>query len=396
MPPTQARDALVYEAIRLPRGRVRHTGGTLAEIPAYELVAQLLRELSARGVDPSLVDDLVLGVSTASGEHSGVSRVGVMAAGWPDAVPGGTVSRQCCSGLDALGNAAARVGSGMADVIVAGGVESMSRVPMLGDRAAFAVDAELSDLTGFVTIGVSADATALEHQITRSELDAYAVRSHERSLAAPEWTSVVPVRDPDGQTILAADEGARPSSLQDLAGLAPLFSEDPAWTRVAERLGLTPPSEGLHTAATAPQMCDAASVAVVASPDSGPDLGREPIGRILAVAHAGARSPRLDGVVTAAERALGRAGIRAGDVDLAEINESFSVTPVLTSRALGIDPERVNPCGGAISVGHPLGATGGVLLANALEQLGRSGGRYALLAIPAALGLGTALVVERL
>lgn len=396
MPSTFTRDVLVYDAIRLPRARVRKDGGTLSGVPAHHLLAQLLGHLADRGVDPTTVEDLLIGVSTAAGEHAGVGRAAIMAAGWPDEVPSGLVSRLCCSGLDALGSAAAQIASGSAEVMVAGGVESMSRVPMMSDRPGFALDTETGDLTGFVTIGVSADATALEHGITRDQLDAYAVRSHERSLAAPASSRVMPATDSAGNEVLTADEGPRVTTLEALTALAPLFSADPSWARVAARLDLTPPEQGLHTVATAPQMCDGASLAVIGSAAAADAIGRVPAARILAVAHTAARSPRLDSVVPAARRALERAGLGAQDVDVAEINESFAVTPILTADALGISMDRVNIHGGSISVGHPLGASGGILLANAISELERTDGRHALLAIPAALGLSTAIVIERI
>lgn len=389
------RNAYVYESLRLPRGKVRRTGGTLAPLPPYELLAQILREFAGRGLDAGHVDDVLVGVSTVSGEHVGVGRLAIAAAGWPDTVPSGVVSRQCCSGLDALSTAAAQIGSGAADVIVAGGVESMSRVPMMSDQPGFVSDTESGDLAGFVTIGVSADATAIEHGITRSELDEYAARSHERALAAPTRPRMLSVTSPDGGVLLSQDEGARSTTVDDLAGLDPLFSEDPGWARVESRLGLTRPEQGLHTVASAPQMCDSASAAVIGSAAAAARLG-PPKARIAGYAHTAGRSPRLDSVVGACQAALRRAGIAAADIDVAEINESFAVTPLLTGRELGLPLDRVNPHGGAIAVGHPLGASGGILLANALDELDRAGGRYALLAIPAALGLSTAVVVERL
>jgi len=392
------REAFVYEAVRTPRGRVRRDGGTLAGVPAYELFAGLLTELTARGVDADAVQDVIAGVSTVYGEQAAdVPRMAVMHAGWPDAIPGGMVSRMCTSGLDALATGAAQVKSGMADVVVAGGAESMSRVPMFSDKPAFALEEPLGELTGFVTIGVSADLTAASHGFTRPELDAWAVRSHQRSAAAPPWESVVPVRR-DGVVLLDRDEGARAgTTLESLAALPPLFGDDPLWARVERRFpGFTRPAEGLHTVATAPQLCDGASAAVIGAESARSAVGRDPVGRIASWAHTAVRSPGLDGTVAAARLALERAGITAADVDVAEFNESFAVTPLLLTRELGLDPERVNVHGGAVSVGHPLGASGGILHANALELLGRSGGRYGLLVIPAALGVSMALVVERL
>ena len=389
--------AYVYEALRTPRGRVRRDGGTLAGVPAHELLAGLLRELAARELPTESVDDVVIGVSTTHGEQAGdVARVALMAAGWPDSIPAGTVSRFCCSGLDALASAVAQVASGHVDLVVSGGVESMSRVPMLGDRPAFAVDAELGAATGFVTIGVSADYTAAVHGFSRSELDAWALRSHQRSAAAA-WDSVVPVRAGD-DVLLATDEGARAElTMEALAAMPALFGDDPLWERVEERFpGFTRPDSGLHTVATAPQLCDGASVNVIGSAAAGEAMGRAPRGRIVGWAHTAVRSPGLDGTIEAARLAMQRAGVTVADIAVAEFNESFSVSPLLLTRELGMDAERVNIQGGAVSVGHPLGASGGILLANALDLLRRGGGGFALLVIPAALGLASAVVVEGL
>lgn len=390
-------EAYVYDAVRTPRGRVRKDGGTLAGVPAYELFAGLLTELEQRGVPPEAVDDIVAGVSTIHGEQAAdVPRMAVMKAGWPDTTPAGMVSRMCTSGLDALATGAAQVKAGMAELVVAGGAESMSRVPMFSDRPAFALDEELGELTGFVTIGVSADLTAAKHGFSRTELDAWAVRSHERAAAADPGRHVVPVRQ-DGVVLLDRDEGARAgTTLEGLAEMAPLFGDAPLWARVERRFpGFTRPAEGLHTVATAPQLCDGASAAVIGSERAAEYLGRPPVGRIVSWAHTAVRSPGLDGTVEAARLALKRAGIAASDVDVAELNESFSVTPLLLVRELGLDPERVNIEGGAVAVGHPLGASGGIILANALDLLARREGRYGLLVIPAALGVSMAMVVER-
>lgn len=390
-------EAFVYEAIRTPRGRVKRDGGTLADVPAYELLAGLLTEFTARGIPADAVEDIIAGTSTVFGEQAAdVPRMAIMQAGWPDEVPAGMVTRMCTSGLDAIAVASAQVKAGMADVMIAGGAESMSRVPMFSDEPAFAIEDAVGELTGFVTIGVSADLTAAKHGFTRSELDAWAVRSHERSAAAPVWESLIPVRR-DDRVLLAADEGARPgTTLESLAGIPPLFGDDPLWARVERRFpGFTRPSEGLHTVATAPQLCDGASAAVIGSEAAQGTLGRAPVGRIAGWAYTAVRSPRLDGTVEAARRAMKRAGVSTADIDVAEFNESFAVTPLLLIRELGIDPERVNIHGGAVALGHPLGASGGIILANSLELLGRRGGRYGLLVIPAALGVSMAVVVER-
>ncbi|MBF6133839.1 acetyl-CoA C-acyltransferase [Nocardia otitidiscaviarum] len=391
-------DAYIYDAVRLPRGRVRRTGGTLAELPPYEMFGQLLTALENRCCPPEVVDDVVVGVNTATGEQAGdIARAAQLWAGWPDSVPGGVVSRLCCSGLDAIESAAARVAAGYADVIVAGGVESMSRVPMLSDRPAIATDADLGERTGFVTIGVSADLTAAGYGIAREELDAYAVTSHRRAAAATVSRSVIPARK-GGTVLLYADEGARSDAgTAEFGALPALFGEDAGWDRAARRLPDAPrPAAGLHTVATAPQLADGASAVVIGNHAATDTLGRRPLAQIVGTAQTAVRSPLLTAPVAAARKALRRAGIDAADLDLAEVNESFAVTPLVLTRELGLDPKRVNPNGGAVAVGHPLGATGGILIAQALDELARIDGEFALVTIPAALGLGAAMVLRRL
>jgi len=391
--------AYIFDAVRTPRGRVARGGGTLADVGSHELVGGLLRALVERGLTPEVVDDLVLGVSTVAWEQAGdVGRIALASAGWPEGISAGTVSRMCTSGLDAISGAAAQVSSGMLGVVLAGGVESMSRVPMFSDKPAFALDPGLGDLGGFVTIGVAADATALRHGLSRGQLDEWTVRSHERAASAPSWESIVPVIR-DGDVLLAADEGARPGiTTEDLARLPALFTEDPTWERVVRRLpDVARPETGLHTVASAPQLCDAASLVVIGGSGAAERLGREPVGRVVSWAHAAVRAPLLDATVPAATRALDLAGVTVADIAVVEVNESFAMTPLVFLKELGdrgLDASRVNLHGGAVAVGHPLGATGGILLANALEILRRRGGGYGLLVIPAALGVAMAVVIE--
>lgn len=388
--------ALILDAVRTPRARVRRGGGTLAELSPAELLAVVLRELSARGLPDHLVDDLIVGTSTSVGEQGGnVGRVAAMLAGWADTVPTGMVSRLCCSGLDAISAGAAQILSGGADLIVAAGVESMSRVPMLADQPAFALDPVVGEATGFVSIGVSADATAIRAGISRAELDAYGVRSQQRSSAAPAWESMVPVTTPSG-AVLAHDEGARAeTTLASMAALAPLFAEDPLWERVERRLDMTGGEDrGRHTVGTAPQFADAAAALVLSSEKWALENDQKPRGQVLGWAQAAVRSPGLEATVPASLKALTRAGLSASDLSIIEVNESFAVTPLLLARELGVSADIINPNGGAISVGHPLGASGGILVANTLDQLRRQGGGYGLVTIPAALGLATAIVVE--
>lgn len=388
----------LYGAMRTPKGRVRRAGGTLSGVPSHELLGQVLTGLADRGLDPAAVDDLLIGTSTAAGDQGGnVARVAVAAAGWPDGLSAGVIGRLCCSGVDAIGSAAARVASGMADVVVAGGVESMSRVPMAADRPSFTVDESVADLTGYVTIGVSADLTAAEYGYQRADLDAAALRSQQRAAAhRPDQSTMVPVRSA-GAVILDQDELARPATAEDLAALPALFGDDPGWERTAARLPGSPrPADGLHTVATAPQSADAAAAAIIGSAAAADALGRKPVAEILAVCQSAVRSPLLTAPLDAARRALSIAGMEAADLDVVEANESFAASVLLIERELGLSQDVVNPMGGAMSTGHPLGAGGPVLLANALSSLLRADGEYALITIPAALGLGCALLLRRL
>jgi acetyl-CoA C-acetyltransferase len=399
-------DAYVYDAVRTPRGRVRRDGGALAGVPPWELIAGLLATLDQRfglSAGGTHVDEVIMGVSTAVGDHAGdVARTAVLAAGWPDDVSGSVVSRLCCSGLDAIAAACAQVSSGMAEITVAGGVESMSRVPMLSDRPSIDTDEALADRTGFVTIAVAADATAHAVGLTRPELDAYALRSHQRAAAA--WDgghydrSVVPVLSPSGDVLLDRDDAMRPHmTLDDFEAMPLLFGTDAdAHARVGRRLPALGEFRAVHTAASAPQIVDGASAAVIATSAASQTLGAQPRARVRSAATAAVRSPLLTGTVDAIERALSQAGVRAAEVDVVEANESFAVSPLLVQRAFGFPDGIVNVDGGAVSMGHPLGASGGILLATALDALERTGGRFAVLTIPAALGLATALVIERL
>jgi acetyl-CoA C-acetyltransferase len=394
-------DAYVYDVVRTPRGRVRRGGGTLAGVPPWELAGGLLHALDDRLHLPAAdvaVEEVILGVSTTTGEQGAdIARSAVLWAGWPDAVSGNVVSRLCCSGLDALAAGAAQVSSGMAEVVVAGGVESMSRVPMLFDS-----DAALGEATGFVTIGVSADATAHVTGLTRPELDDYGLRSHQRAAAA--WAgghydrSVVAVRDASGEVVLAADEGIRAQmTAEDFAAMPLLFPDDAAaHARVGRRLPELGEFPALHTAATAPQMVDAASAALLGRRELADRLGIAPRGRILAAATAGVRSPLLTATLDAIRKVLAAAGLRPADIDIVEANESFSASPLVVAREFGFSDDILNVDGGAVAMGHPLGASGGILLATALDALERTGGRYGLLTIPAAMGLGTAVLIERL
>lgn len=392
--------AFVYDAVRTPRGRAR-PDGALADVKPVELVAVLLRELASRGVDPSVVDDVVLGCSTQVGEQGAdIARTAAVWAGW-DGVSGRTVNRFCASGLDAVASAAARVIAGFDHLVVAGGVESMSRVPMLSDRGALFTDPEVIERVGWVHMGVAADLVASAHGVTRADCDALAVRSHRRAAAARDagrFPSIVPV-SVDGNAV-TTDEAIRDGvTTEKLAGLPPAFGSfvDDAARSVVRRHHADVALEHVHTVATSPAMVDAASAVVVGSREAGEKAGLTPRGRIVMSAdHAVDPVMMLTGPATASRKALERVGMKPGDVDRWECNESFAATVLVFQRALDLDEARVNPDGGAIALGHPLGATGGILVGMLLDGLEADDGTVGVATIPGAAGVAQAVVVERI
>ncbi len=393
-------DAYVYEVARTPRGR-GSSKGALASVRPIELVGHVLAALRERGIDPAWTSDLVLGCSTQTGEQGGdLAQIAVVHAGWAG-VTGATVSRFCCSGLEALrvaamqADAGPRAGEGL---VLAGGVESMSRVPMFSDGAAWFADAEVSARTSFVHMGVAADLVATLEGIERTELEAVALGSHRRSARAQAEgrfdRELVPVG------ALRQDEGVREGlTAEGLAALEPAFAALGAEQGDARCLARHPQLDAVahrHTVATSPGLADCAALAVVGSRAAGDAHGLKPRARLRAFAtYAEEPVKMLTGNVEGARRALKAAGMAASDVDVFEVNESFAVVPVHFQHALEVDPERLNPNGGALSVGHPLGATGGVLLANALAELERTDGAIALCSVCGGAGVTMTMIVER-
>lgn len=390
--------AFVYDAVRTPRGKAGK--GSLAGVRPVELVATVLSALAARReLDTSRVGDLVVGCSSATGEQGGdIGRTAALWAGWSDAVAGATVSRMCCSGVDAIATVAAKVDAGVEQLAVAAGVESMSRVGMFEDRGPIFADPEVAAAAGFLHIGVAADLLATTQGLSRRELDRWAVRSHRLAAQAQSRGafagSLVPVTSSSGEVVLVNDEVVRPGLADDdVAKLPPLFGDDAR--RAADVLAARAPGVEVvsaHTLATAPKMVDGAAAAVIGAHGA---LGTAPRARVLSAANVAVRSPLLTGATLAVERALERAGLALGDVDLFEINESYSAVPLHFLQHTGVDEERVNVNGGALALGHPLGATGVMLLSMLLDELERRDLSVGALAIPAAAGLGSAVVVER-
>ena len=401
-----ASEAFVYEAIRTPRGRGKPTGA-LAEVKPVHLVTGLVDELRRRypELDLATVDDLVLGVVTAVGDQGmDIAKTAALAAGLPDAVSGVQLNRFCASGLEAVNMVAARVRAGWADLVLAGGVESMSRVPMGSDGGAWAFDPEISAAVRFVPQGVSADLLATLERLDRDDLDQFALGSHVK--AAKAWAdsrfarSVIPVSRA-GAVVLDRDEHVRADvSLDRLAALPPAFSEMgtlAGYDRVAlHRYPELADIDHVHTAGSSSGIVDGAALVLVGSEQAGARAGLRPRARIVAAALDGVDATlMLTGPAGATRKALRSAGLTIDEIDLVEINEAFAAVPLWYQRELGIPPEKINVNGGAIAMGHPLGATGAMLLGTILDELERRDLRYGLVTLCAGGGMGIATIVER-
>ena len=398
-------EVLLYDCLRTPRGAGK-AGGALCGVPPATLLAGLLRALVHRtGLDSAAVSEAVIGCVTQVGEQAGnVGKAAALEAGWSDTVPVTTVNHYCASSLWALHAAAARVVAGD-ELVVAGGVESMSRVPMASDRPPFLVDPATARRLGAVPMGVSADAIATLRGIGRDDVEAYAVRSQQRAArarAAGHFArSLEPVTSPEGSVLLAEDETIRPgATIERLLTMAPYFAEVGAqWADalVRARHPEIGPVQHCHHAGNSPAMADGASLALLGSPAAAGRLGVQPRARVLATAsQADDHVLALNGALLATRRALARAGLTAGDIDLFEVNEAFAAPTLAFIEELGIDGERCNVNGGAIALGHAMGATGTTLVGMLVDELERRGLRRGVATVSGALGLGAAVVVETL
>lgn len=401
------REAYVYDAIRTPRGRGRDTGA-LHGVKPISLVVGLIDALRARHpeLDPARLEDLILGIVTPVGEQGGdLPRAAALLAGLPDTVGGVQLNRFCASGLEAVNTAAARIRSGWEDLLLAGGVESMSRVPIGSDGGAWAMDPETALATSFVPQGISADLIATIEGFSRDDVDAWALRSQERAAKARAGghfaRSLIPVRDANGLEILGADEHLRPdTTAQALAGLKPSFAgigESAGFDAVAiQRFPWLEEIDHVHHAGNSSGIVDGAALVLIGSARAGRDLGLEPRGRIVAAAVSGADPTlMLTGPTPATRKVLGLAGLTTADIDLLEMNEAFAAAVLKYVGDLDLDPERVNVNGGAIALGHPLGATGAMLLGTALDELERRDQRRALITLCIGGGMGVATIIER-
>jgi acetyl-CoA C-acetyltransferase len=399
-------DAFIYDHVRTPRGRGR-PDGALHEVTAINLAAQALGAIKARNqLDPVLVDDVVMGVVDPVGEAAAdIARTAALVAGYGDSVPGVQINRFCASGLDAVNFAAAQVMAGQQDMAIGGGVESMSRVGIGAAGGAWAMDPSIAVAHYFLPQGVSADLIATRYGFSRAAVDGYAVESQRR--AAEAWDdhrfdrSVVPVRDVNGITLLAKDEHMRPSTtMQSLAQLQPAFvqlGEMAGFDAVA--IQAHPEVEAIdhvHHAGNSSGIVDGAAAVLIGNKKSGRKAGLRPRARIRAFANIGSEpAMMLTGPVDMTHKLLKKSGMSLDDIDLIEINEAFASVVLRYLQAFDLDPAKVNVNGGAIALGHPLGATGAMLLGIALDELERRDLNTALITLCIGAGMGTATIIER-
>ncbi|MFF0811441.1 acetyl-CoA C-acetyltransferase [Streptomyces albogriseolus] len=400
-------EAYVYDAIRTPRGRGKANGALHGTKPV-DLVVGLIHEIRARfpGLDPAAVDDIVLGVVSPLGDQGAdIARTAAVLAGLPDTVAGVQENRFCASGLEAVNMAAMKVRSGWEDLVLAGGVESMSRVPMGSDGGAWSADPRTNHDTGFVPQGVGADLIATIEGFSRHDVDSYAALSQER--AATAWKegrfdrSVVPVRDRSGLVVLDHDEHMRPGTTADsLAQLKPSFAdigELGGFDAVAlQKYHWVEKIDHVHHAGNSSGIVDGAALVAVGTREAGERYGLTPRARIVSAAVSGSDPTiMLTGPAPASRKALAKAGLTVDDLDLVEINEAFAVVVLRFVKDMGLSLDKVNVNGGAIALGHPLGATGAMILGTLVDELERRDLRYGLATLCVGGGMGIATVVER-
>ena len=399
-------DAFIYDHVRTPRGRGK-IDGALHEVTTLNLATQALAALKDRNsLDPDLVDDVVMGCVDPVGEAGGdIARVAAICAGYGNGVPGVQINRFCASGLDAVNFAAAEVMSGQHDMAVGGGVESMSRVGIGASGGAWPVDPAIALRSYFLPQGISADLIATKYGFSRDDVDAYAVESQRRTATA--WDerrfakSVIPVKDPNGITILAKDEHMRPSTtMQSLAQLKPSFAEIGEFAGFdAVAIQAHPEIEAVnhvHHAGNSSGIVDGAGAVLIGNAEAGRRAGLKPRVRIRAFANVGSEPAiMLTGPLDVTKKVLLKAGMSLGDIDLFEVNEAFAAVVLRFMQFFDLDSTRINVNGGAIAMGHPLGATGAMLLGTAIDEMERRNAATALVTLCIGIGMGTATIVER-
>jgi acetyl-CoA C-acetyltransferase len=399
-------EAYIYDHVRTPRGRGK-PDGALHEVTALNLATQALVAIKERNnLDPALVEDVVLGCVDPVGEAGGdIARVAALMAGYGESVPGVQINRFCASGLDAVNFAAAEVISGQHEMTIGGGVESMSRVGIGASGGAWSVDPSIAIRSYFLPQGISADLIATKYGFSRDDVDAYAVESQQR--AAKAWESgrfkksVIPVKDVNGITLLAKDEHMRPdTTMQTLGALQPSFAQ---WGEMggfdAVAVQRYPELESInhvHTPGNSSGIVDGAAAVLIGSKKAGKAAGLKPRAKIRAFANIGSEpSIMLTGPIPVTEKVLKKAGMTKKDIDLFEVNEAFASVVLRYMQALDIDHAKVNVNGGAIAMGHPLGATGAMILGTLLDELERRDLSTGLVTLCIGIGMGTATIIER-
>ncbi len=398
-------DAYIYDHVRTPRGKGKKDG-SLHEITALSLITQVLEALRDRNnLDTAKIDDVILGcVAPINEQGADIARIAVLNAEFDDSVAGVQINRFCASGLEAVNMAAASVMAGQHDLTIGGGVESMSRVPMGSDGGAWATDPDIAFSSYFTPQGISADLIATKYGFSREDVDAYAMESQRR--AAEAWekgyfsNSVIPVKDQLGMVILAQDEHLRPDTdMQSLGSLQPSFSAMGEFAFDAVSLQRYPEIESIdhvHHAGNSSGIVDGAAGVLIGTKEIGEELGLKPRAKIVAFASIGSEpSIMLTGPSLVTQKALDRAGMTVDDIDLFELNEAFAAVVLLMMKNLSIPHEKMNVNGGAIAMGHPLGATGAMILGTVLDELERRNLKRALVTLCVGAGMGTATIIER-
>jgi len=399
-------DAYIYDHVRSPRGRGR-SNGRLHTVTPIELATQVLGATRDRSnLDTGLVDDVILGcVAPHEEQGANIARVAVINAGYAESVPGVQINRFCASGLEAVNMGAAKVMAGASDLVISGGVESMSRVAMGSDRGAWANDPAVAFRTYFTPQGIGADMIATQEGFSRTDVDNYAVESQQ--LAAKAWAggyfknSIVPIKDQLGLTLLDRDEHMRPDTTVEALGALKA-----SFTTMGDKLGFDSiliqrypeiaEIDHVHHGGNSSGIVDGAATVLIGNKDVGQAIGRKPRARIRAFASIGTEpSIMLTGPVFAAEKVLKKAGMKASDIDLFELNEAFASVVMLFMKKMNVPRDRINVNGGAIAMGHPLGATGAMILGTVLDELERRNLSTALAVLCVGAGMGTATIIER-
>ena len=401
-----SRSAYIYDAIRTPRGKGKADGG-LYEVKPVSLLSRQLQTLAERNqLDTNRVSDVVIGCVSAVGEQGGnIAKAAALAAHWPQTVAGSTVNRFCASGLEAVNIAAMKVASGFEDLMVAGGVESMSRVAMGSDGGAWAFDPETNMIAGFAPQGIGADLIATIEGFSRDDVDQFALRSHQKAAAAEaegrSGASLVPFADQNGVTILGRDELVRKdASAAALGQLKASFAKigDFGFDGVAyHKYHAVERINHVHTAGNSSGISDGAAVVLIGSEQIGRELGLKAKARVVSAAIVGSEPTiMLTGPTAATRLALSKAGLSFSDIDLFEVNEAFAAVVLKFQKDTGVPFEKINVNGGAIALGHPLGATGAMLTSTLIDELGRRKLRYGVVTLCIGAGMGIATVFERL